>query len=718
MDVVALKSVSFANVPSAEGAAEPTTEKNVEKRANPNFASLTGSLAPGVGATMLMHFFVEERTGRLVVAGIPGLQEATLFFFAGEPVHLGITDWGTAIQRRLSERGALKPAPPGIATARHPLASLARRADPVAILEALRDEVRDFGRAFLAAAAGQWSFFDDERILESMPLTAVNPFGFVLEARRRATPPEALMRLGEEISSLVPAPDGGFANVSARLKSFTCQVDLADVIDGQRRAGDVFKLVGLDPIIGGMVLQTLADTGLLQLLAHPKQLGGRVRRTAKASAAPVLLQADGKQLSQLASLPGRGGAEILALYLEIKPEHDDGATLGLEGSTGPATVERCYQQRLAELDPRAIPAGANRPYLLARVEELRTKVERAYQARRSTRARTTAAYQLLDRLGAGGMAEIVRGTATDDPTTLVAIKCIRPELRNDPKFSQMFLEEARLARRIRHPNVVRVLTVGRGSDDLYLAMEFVDGSDFGELVRQAKGQGAPPPIDVVCRIVAEACAGLHAAHTARDRSGTVTPILHRDVSPQNILVSRNGDVKLADFGIAKALDSKDDEDGAVKGKIPYLAPEMLLGQGASVRSDVYAIAMTVYAALGHFPFQRGERKLTLKAILADPLPPLSALVEGVPPLLDAILLRGAARNPDERHVSAQELQLELEVVLSERPPVDVGAWARPLAGKRNEPSAPTHTIISICSPPEVLSTPTDHAGEDVDIDAP
>lgn len=674
---------------SAEAPA-PVVEQEQQE---PDAPSLQGLLAPGLAATLLMHFFVEERSGRLVVQGTP--QDTTLFFFAGEPVHLGISDRGVAIERRLAERGGLQPA---AATARHTLAGLARRADPVAVLEALRDEVRDFGRKLLATHSGGWAFFEDEDVLESTPLTAVNPFGFVLEARRRTTPPEALFRLASEIAALVPVAHGGFANVSARLKSFTGQIDLADVIDGRRRADEVIRLLGLDPITGGMVLQTLADTGLLQLLPEPPPEAARDRRRqGKASTAPALLAVDGKQLSQLASLPGRVGAEILALYLEIKPERDQAAILGIEGSAGPAAVERAYQQRLAELDPRAIPAGANRPYLLARAEELRTKVERAYQARVATRARTSAAYQLLDRIGVGGMAEVFRGTPADDPGRPVAIKCILPELRSDPAFSQMFLEEARLARRIQHPNVVRVLTVGVGTDDLYLAMELVDGLDFGELVRRAREQGAGAPIGVVCRIIAEACAGLHAAHTARDRMGNVTPILHRDVSPQNILVSRMGDVKLSDFGIAKALGSQEDEGGSVKGKVAFLAPEVLRGLGASVRSDVYAMAMTVYAAIAQLPFQRGERIETMRAILNDPLPPLSALAAGVPPTLDALLLTAAARNPDERHTSAQQMQLELEELLAQWPPVDVGAWARPLAGKRVDPGAPSRPITSIRS---------------------
>ena len=684
---------------------KPNAKSNVKPDANaaPDLATaaLQGVFAPGVGATLLMHLFVEEASGRLLVQG--PTHDLTLFFFGGEPVHLAISDGGTAIEQRLEARGVLKPATSTVKP-RHPLAGLARRADPVAVLEALREEVRDFAKSLLAATSGGWAFFADERIVDTMPLTAVNPFGFALEARRRTTPPDALFRLSTEVAALVPAVKVGFANVSARLKAFTGKVDLADVIDGRRRADEVIQLIGLDPMTGGMVLQTLADTGLLRLLAEPERVSSRDRRRkAKASTAPALVAGDVRQLSQLARLPGGGGSEILTMYLEIKPEPDDpsahAAIFGVTGSVGPAAIERAYQQRLAELDPRAIPPSANRPYLLARAEELRTKIERAYRTRVNKRPRAVPpGYQLLDKLGAGGMAEVFRGRPSDDPMAFVAIKLILPHLRADQQFSQMFLDEARLARRIEHANVVRVMTVGVSKDDLYLAMEFVDGCDLDGLVQRARDQGLPVPTDLMCRIIAEASAGLHAAHTARDQQGNITPILHRDVSPHNMLVSRMGDVKLSDFGIAKALGAPEEKGGGVRGKIPYMSPELLRGVPASVRSDVYAMAMSVYATLGRLPFLRGsDAHATMRAILNDPLPRLSTLAPDVSPILDEVLLRAGARDPEERQASAQQLQLDLEELLAHRPAVDVGAWARPLAGQRKTPGPPSRSITSIGS---------------------
>ncbi len=670
-------------------------------RTDPSVPSLTGGLAPGIGARVLMDLFVDERSGRLLVDGMPG-PRGTLFFLGGEPVYAATAGSSESLVKRLGEKGQLRPPPTNDPLAKmNPLAKLSRCSHPVAVLEALRDEVREFCSQLLVPQFGEWAFFDDEGFVEYTPLTAVNPFGFVLDARRRALTPDAMLRLGEELAKKVPEPRSGFANVASRLRAFTGQVDLAGVVDGTRTCAEIYKLTGLHPLVGGLVLQTLVETGLVTLLNAPRSTSKRDRRKAATSAMPALVQADSQILSQLASLPGRGGAEILSLYLDIKPERSDFAILGVDPQGwSPAAVERGYQQRLAELDPRAIPSGGNRPYLLARVEELRTKVERAYRTLTATQTRAApAAYEILDKIGEGGMAEVYRGHASDDPSRVVAVKRILPKLREDPDFGRQFLEEARLARRVEHPNVVKIYTVGKSGEDLYLAMEFVDGLDLGELTRRAKRKKEPVPIDIACRVVADACGGLHAAHTAHDRLGNVTPILHRDVSPQNILVSRAGDVKLTDFGIAKAGDTQEGEDnGQVKGKVPYLSPELIDGEPASVRSDVYAMAMTLYATLAHTPFSRGEMFQTMRAILMDPLVPASSLRPDVPEVLDALLLRAGAKKPEERHASAQELQLELEEFLATRPPVDVGAWACALGvtvdkpDAESAPRAPTHTI--------------------------
>ncbi|HEY4221982.1 MAG TPA: serine/threonine-protein kinase [Myxococcota bacterium] len=648
--------------------------------------SLTGMFSPGFGARLLMDLFVDGKSGRLVVEN-----GGSLFFLAGEPVHAAPQNAALLLEKRLTARGALAgvpKTPPPLPSSRvtNPLLALSRRSHPVVVLEALRDEVRELCSQLLAMQFGEWAFYDDDDFAEAVPLTAVNPFGFALEARRKTLAPDALLRLGEELAPQFPSPKGGFANVAPRLRSFTGGVDIGPLVDGTTPASEIYRATRLDPIIGGLVLSTLADTGLIELSSFPAAASVRDRRRAQTSALPALVAADAQQLSQLASLPGKSGVEILALYLEIKPERADDAILGVDARTGPAAIERGYQNRLAELDPRAIPAGANRPYLLARAEELRAKVDRAYRALTSTQHKAApAAYEMLERIGEGGMAEVFRGRAAEDGK-LVAIKRILPKLRDDADFARQFLDEARLARRIQHPNVVRIYTVGKSGDDLYLAMELVDGFDLGELLRRSHKLKKAVPVDVACRVIADACGGLHAAHTAHDRSGAVMPILHRDVSTQNILVGKNGDVKLTDFGIAKALDAQHDpnEEGQVKGKVPYLAPELIDGHPASVRSDVYAMAMSLYATLVKLPFSRGDAFATMRAIANEPLPRASSFRPDVPPAVDAVLLRAAAHNPDERHASAQELQLDLEETLTQSA-VDVGRWVRVFAAQAPAP---------------------------------
>lgn len=649
--------------------------------------ALAGRLSAGRGASLLMTVFAPQLTGRLVVVAAPPGPSGTVYFLRGEPVSASRIEGESALLKSLVTRQLIPPttgAEPGVSL----VSSLVRRrvVQPIPLLEALRDEVRNFVRALLAATDGTYRFYDDAKFFEFTPLTVVSPFGLLLEHKRRSVQPAELLRLGEELGTKFPAPLPGFANVAPRLRGFAGGEDLSELVDGTLRSDDLFRTIRLDPLMGGLVLGTLVDAGLVEMLDAPLDEAQVDRRRAPSSIAPLLVAEDNVQLSQLARLPDRGGAEVLSLYLELKPERDDERLLGVEPGASFGAVERAYESRLAELDPRAVPPGALRPYVLSRVEELRTKLERAYRARMARAPRAGAgAYELLERIGVGGMAEVFRGRSADAPDQFVAIKRVLPQHRTDVDFVRNLLDEARLARRVRHPNVVRVLTAGKNGDDIYLAMEYVDGSDLYHLVDHAKKNARAVPIDVAVRIVAEACAGLQAAHGAVDANGNHVPILHCDVSTQNILVSVRGEVKLTDFGIAKALETRgesEERSDMVRGKVAYLAPELLEGRPPTVRTDVYAMAMTLYAAIARLPYSRRDMEQTMVAILREPLPSPSSLRPEVPEELDAILMRAAARKADERTPTAQALQLELEEWLATQPPVDVGAWVRDTAGPR------------------------------------
>jgi eukaryotic-like serine/threonine-protein kinase len=248
---------------------------------------------------------------------------------------------------------------------------------------------------------------------------------------------------------------------------------------------------------------------------------------------------------------------------------------------------------------------------------------------------------------------------------LFAVKTILPHFAQDPRFQEMFLDEARIASRIEHANVAQVLDLGEANDVLYLVMEWVDGDSLSKLSRAVRRRGGQIPIGIVLRILADTCAGLHAAHEVRGEDGEVLGVVHRDVSPQNILVTTKGNAKLIDFGVVKARGraSGDTASGHLKGKLHYMAPEQALGKSVDRRADIWSIGAVAYHVLSGVPAFDGANELATLHLLtsgAEP-PPLPSHVP--PPLADVIL--GALRaNPDNRSPgSALDMQLALERVM-------------------------------------------------------
>jgi serine/threonine-protein kinase len=244
---------------------------------------------------------------------------------------------------------------------------------------------------------------------------------------------------------------------------------------------------------------------------------------------------------------------------------------------------------------------------------------------------------------------------------LVAVKCCHPHLRDDDEFVTMFLDEARLAARIHHPNVVATLDVGN-NDVLYLVMEYVEGDSLVSLVRRAARQGTAIPLGVTVRVMIDALAGLHAAHELRGTDGLPLNLVHRDVSPQNILVGVDGVSRITDFGIAfAAARSTVTRAGKIKGKFSYMAPEQVRGLEATRRIDIYAAGIVLWEALTSRPlFRKKDDVGTINAVLSATAPPPSSLMPSVPPALDAIVLKALRRNPDERYQTAEEFAEALE----------------------------------------------------------
>ncbi len=277
-------------------------------------------------------------------------------------------------------------------------------------------------------------------------------------------------------------------------------------------------------------------------------------------------------------------------------------------------------------------------------------------------------YELLCPLADGGMASVwvARLRGKHGFEKLVAIKTILPQYAADERFQEMFLDEARIASRIEHANVAQILDVGEQHGITYLVMEWVDGDSLSRLYRALKKKNVALPMNVLLRVVADACGGLHAAHELRDEHGALLGVVHRDVSPQNILVSQRGMAKLIDFGIAKARDRVivDTNAGLLKGKIHYMAPEQALGESVDRRADVFAVGALLHHLLsGAPPFDGPNQLAVLKRLTSnEPAPPLP---ENVPHAVAAVVTRALAFSPDDRFATAAELQAAIESAMFE-----------------------------------------------------
>lgn len=288
-------------------------------------------------------------------------------------------------------------------------------------------------------------------------------------------------------------------------------------------------------------------------------------------------------------------------------------------------------------------------------------------------------YILLRKLAVGGMAEVFlacpQGARARDER--IVIKRILSNLAADDHFVTMFLNEARIAARLSHPNIVRLFDLGKEGQSYFLAMEFIHGEDLGALIARLNAQGRHLPLPLALRIVREACRGLHYAHTKLDEHGRPLQLIHRDVSPQNIMVSFEGEVKLLDFGIARAANqSSTTRTGEIKGKYAYIAPEQARGTALDQRCDIFSLGLVLYELLtGHSPLRRGNDLITLRAAIECDIAPPSRFA-ALPAALEAIVLKALARDPARRFASAIDFERAIERFL---PDPDPEATRRALA---------------------------------------
>ncbi len=282
-------------------------------------------------------------------------------------------------------------------------------------------------------------------------------------------------------------------------------------------------------------------------------------------------------------------------------------------------------------------------------------------------------YTLLRRLGHGGMAEVFLAKQSGDGgfEKLVVLKRILPHLSQSGEFAAMFLDEARVAADLRHPNVVNIVDVGRlaggdAPDILFMVMEFLHGQDVRKLQRKVAAFGQMIPLGQACQVAVDAAAGLHYAHAKKDLAGKPLQIVHRDVSPQNILVTFEGGTKIVDFGIAKATgQSTHTSTGVLKGKYTYMSPEQAEGLPVDARTDQFALGIVLWELLTmRRLFKRDTEILTLEAITEGPIPRPRRFREDCPGSIEEVVMTALARDKTKRFRDCEEMAMGLEDALA------------------------------------------------------
>jgi serine/threonine protein kinase len=282
-------------------------------------------------------------------------------------------------------------------------------------------------------------------------------------------------------------------------------------------------------------------------------------------------------------------------------------------------------------------------------------------------------YELLKRVAAGGMGEVflARQAGFQGFEKLLVVKVLLPHLMADEGSRTMFLDEARLAARLLHPNVVQIYDLGQVGDMFYIAMEYVHGESLVEVWKIGRNPKKRMPLPLVARVIADAAAGLDYAHKAIDTDSSPLHLVHRDVSPHNILVSFEGSTKVIDFGIAKAAGrATHTKTGLIRGKSSYMSPEQLHEKTLDGRSDIFALGIVFYElATGTRLFQRDTEIAGIKAILECNIPPAPSLNNEIDPMLDSIMMQALAKEPEERFKDAAAMRLALEdwLVQKQRP---------------------------------------------------
>ncbi len=331
--------------------------------------------------------------------------------------------------------------------------------------------------------------------------------------------------------------------------------------------------------------------------------------------------------------------------------------------------------------------------------------------------RTVGRYVFWGVIGSGGCATVHLGRlmAEGGFSRTVAVKRLHSEYSLDPDFVAMFLDEARLAARIRHPNVVQVLDVlwshgPQGARELFMIMDYVEGEALSRLVTQCAARSERPDVSVALAVMCGVLRGLHAAHEARSESGDLLELVHRDVSPQNVVVGVDGVARLLDFGIAKAIGRiHTTRQGDFKGKAAYMAPEQIMGT-VSKLSDVYSASVVLWEALtAQRLFKAENQTAILHNVLELEVPRPSTIAPEVSPAIEEIVMRGLARDASSRFASALEMAEALESASVLASHSEVGAWVRRVARGELARRAAQVADVERAEPAELLALTKDAA---------
>jgi Protein kinase domain len=289
-------------------------------------------------------------------------------------------------------------------------------------------------------------------------------------------------------------------------------------------------------------------------------------------------------------------------------------------------------------------------------------------------------YRLLERVAVGGMAEVFRAkrSGVEGFEKVLAVKRILPHLSDNKEFVDMFIDEAKMVAGLSHPNIVQIFDLGRLDKSYYIAMEYVHGRDLRTILRRGKERGLRVPLDLSVLVVSKICAALDYAHRRKDDRGRPLQIVHRDISPQNILISFDGDVKLTDFGIAKAASKASVTDhGALRGKLLYMSPEQAGGRAMDRRSDIFSLGIVFYEMIAdQKPFLGTSEMSILETVRECRVSPPTQLNPRIPEKLERVVMKALSRDPEQRYQDGADMHRDLERVLHERQAPTVAELAR------------------------------------------